>query len=59
MCVYLYYQASRRRQGASSSDDNLDEVFKVFDRDDDGVISGEELGLGKSFDVKYFEFQIK
>mmetsp|Transcript_9151 Transcript_9151/g.25654 ORF Transcript_9151/g.25654 Transcript_9151/m.25654 type:complete len:153 (-) Transcript_9151:910-1368(-) len=38
--------ASRRRRGGdSASDDNLDEVFKVFDRDDDGVILAEELGL--------------
>ena len=36
--------ARRRRGGESSPEENLDDVFKVFDQDGDGKVTAAELG---------------
>jgi Ca2+-binding EF-hand superfamily protein len=42
--TFVNQAARRRRGGESSGEENLDDVFKVFDQDGDGKISAAELG---------------
>jgi Ca2+-binding EF-hand superfamily protein len=43
--LILIDQAARRRRGGESSpEENLDDVFKVFDQDGDGKIAATEIG---------------